>query len=237
MIEGELGFLKGYKDHIDYKELIKVNSKLLINDVSNKPWPACRHSHPVIGVSLDLQKELLKKNIQINQISEIIIETYKTAIDFCDKPKPQNDIEGKFSLQHCCAISLIYGDILEDYFKEKFLNSTEISRIREKVIIKNNSQMTNNFPNKYSASVSIKLNDGSILSKINLDAKGDPENPMTQKEICDKTLDLINTYFNGFENIDLLIKDIISNEGYDLEKKLEWFIDLQTLINKGTIKC
>ena len=60
---------------------------------------------------------------------------------------------------------------------------------------------------------------------------------MTQKEICDKTLDLINTNFNGFENIDLLIKDIISNEGYDLEKKLEWFIDLQTLINKGTIKC
>jgi len=237
MIEGDLGFLKGYKNHIDYKELIKVNSKLLINDVSNKPWPACRHSHPVIGVSLDLQKELLKKNIQINQISEIIIETYKTAIDFCDKPKPQNDIEGKFSLQHCCAISLIYGDILEDYFKEKFLNSTEISRIREKVIIKNNSQMTNNFPNNYSASLSIKLNDGSILSKINLDAKGDPENPMTQKEICDKTLDLINTNFNGFENIDLLIKDIISNEGYDLEKKLEWFIDLQTLINKGTIKC
>lgn len=237
MIEGDLGFLKGYKNHIDYKELIKVNSKLLINDVSNKPWPACRHSHPVIGVSLDLQKELLKKNIQINQISEIIIETYKTAIDFCDKPKPQNDIEGKFSLQHCCAISLIYGDILEDYFKEKFLNSMEISRIREKVIIKNNSQMTNNFPNNYSASLSIKLNDGSTLSKINLDAKGDPENPMTQKEICDKTLDLINTNFNGFENIDLLIKDIISNEGYDLEKKLEWFIDLQTLINKGTIKC
>jgi len=126
---------------------------------------------------------------------------------------------------------------LEDYFKEKFLNSTEISRIREKVIIKNNSQMTNNFPNNYSASLSIKLNDGSTLSKINLDAKGDPENPMTQKEICDKTLDLINTNFNGFENIDLLIKDIISNEGYDLEKKLEWFIDLQTLINKGTIKC
>ena len=61
MIEGELGFLKGYKNHIDYKELIKINNKLLINDVSNKPWPACRHSHPVIGVTLDLQKKLLKK--------------------------------------------------------------------------------------------------------------------------------------------------------------------------------
>ena len=237
MIEGELGFLKGFKNHIDYKELIKINNKLLINDVSNKPWPACRHSHPVIGVTLDLQKELLKNNIQINQISEIIIETYKTAIDFCDKPIPRNDIEGKFSLQHCCAISLIYGDILEDYFKENILNNSRISDIRDKVIIKNNPEMTKNFPNNYSASVSLKLKDGSVLKKTNLDAKGDPENPMTQKEICDKTLNLINSNFSGLEDINVLIQDIISNEVYDLEKKLNWFDDLQLLINKRTIRC
>ena len=237
MIEGELGFLKGYKNNIDYSELIKINNKLLINDVSNKPWPACRHSHPVIGVSLDLQKELSNKKIQINQISEIIIETYKTAIDFCDKPTPRNDIEGKFSLQHCCAISLSYGDILEDYFKENILNNSRISEIREKVIIKNNLQMTNNFPNNYSASVSLKLKDGSVLKKTNLDAKGDPENPMKQKEICDKTLNLINSNFSGLEDINVLIQEIISNEVYDLEKKLNWFDDLQILINKGTIKC
>ena len=59
MIEGELGFLKGYKNNIDYSELIKINNKLLIK--CNKPWPACRHSHPVIGVSLDLQKNYLIK--------------------------------------------------------------------------------------------------------------------------------------------------------------------------------
>ena len=237
MIEGELGFLKGYKNNIDYSELIKINNKLLINDVSNKPWPACRHSHPVIGVSLDLQKELSNKKIQINQISEIIIETYKTAIDFCDKPTPRNDIEGKFSLQHCCAISLSYGDILEDYFKENILNNSRISEIRDKVIIKNNLQMTNNFPNNYSASVSLKLKDGSVLKKTNLDAKGDPENPMKQKEICDKTLNLINSNFSGLEDINVLIQDIISNEVYDLEKKLNWFDDLQLLINKRTIRC
>ena len=237
MIEGELGFLKGFKNHIDYKELIKINNKLLINDVSNKPWPACRHSHPVIGVTLDLQKKLLKNNIQINQISEIIIETYKTAIDFCDKPIPKNDIEGKFSLQHCCAISLIYGDILEDYFKENILNNSRISDIRDKVIIKNNPEMTKNFPNNYSASISLKLKDGSVLKKTNLDAKGDPENPMTQKEICDKTLNLINSNFSGLEDINVLIQDIISNEVYDLEKKLNWFDDLQLLINKRTIRC
>ena len=120
---------------------------------------------------------------------------------------------------------------MEDYFKENILNNSRISDIRDKVIIKNNPEMTNNFPNNYSASVSLKLKDGSVLKKTNLDAKGDPENPMTQKEICDKTLNLINSNFSGLEDINVLIQDIISNEVYDLEKKLNWFDDLQLLIN------
>ena len=126
---------------------------------------------------------------------------------------------------------------MEDYFKENILNNSRISDIRDKVIIKNNPEMTKNFPNNYSASVSLKLKDGSVLKKTNLDAKGDPENPMTQKEICDKTLNLINSNFSGLEDINVLIQDIISNEVYDLEKKLNWFDDLQLLINKRTIRC
>ena len=237
MIEGELGFLKGYKNGTDYKELIKSNDNHLINDISNKPWPACRHSHPVIGVSLDLKKDLVKNNLQIDQISEIIIETYKTAIDFCDKSYPQNTIEGKFSLQHCCAISLKYGNIKEDHFKENILNDTSIKEIRKKIIIKPNTKMTKNFPNNYSASLSIKFNDGSVLNRLNRHAKGDPENPMSQKEICDKTLDLINSNSNGFQDCELLIKKIMNSDGKYIKNKLIWFEDLQDIISKGSKKC
>ena len=65
MIEGELGFLKGYAKKIEYNELIKEENIHLINEISNKPWPACRHSHPVIGVSLYIKKEADKKKCNI----------------------------------------------------------------------------------------------------------------------------------------------------------------------------
>ena len=237
MIEGELGFLKGYKNEINYKELIQPNDNHLINDISNKPWPACRHSHPVIGLSLELEKKLKNNNIKIDEISEIIIETYKTAIDFCDKPYPQNNIEGKFSLQHCCAISLKYGNIKEDYFKENILNNTSIKEIREKISIKTNIEMTNSFPKNYSASLTIKLHNGVVFNKLSHHAKGDPENPMSQEEICDKTLDLINSNFNGFEGCVLLIKKIMNSDGKYLKNKLIWFKDLQDIISKGSKKC
>ena len=73
MIEGELGFLKGFAKTNDYNELIKKNDGHLIDEVSNKPWAACRHSHPVIGVSLELKKEVNRLNLNIENIHEITL--------------------------------------------------------------------------------------------------------------------------------------------------------------------
>jgi len=232
MIEGELGFLRGFSKNIDYKELIKVSDKHLIDEVSNKPWPACRHSHPVIGVSLDLKKDIDIKKLKIDDISQIEIETYQAAIDFCNKPSPKNDIEGKFSLQHCCALSLLYENILEDYFKEKFLNNDLVKEIRNKIKIISNKDMTHNFPNKYSASLTINFKNGFSLNKLNDHAKGDPENPMTEKEICDKALNLINTNLNKNNKSELLIKKIINSDEKNDHSIISWFDDLQDIINK-----
>jgi len=232
MIEGELGFLRGFSKNIDYKELIKVSDKHLIDEVSNKPWPACRHTHPVIGVSLDLKKDIDIKKLKIDDISQIEIETYQAAIDFCNKPSPKNDIEGKFSLQHCCALSLLYENILEDYFKDKFLNNDLVKKIRNKIKIISNKEMTHNFPNKYSASLTINFKNGFSLNKLNDHAKGDPENPMTEKEICDKALNLINSNLNKNNKSELLIKKIINSDAKNDHSIISWFDDLQEIINK-----
>ena len=80
MIEGELGFLKAFTNKINFEALIKKENTHLINEVSNKPWPACRHSHPVIGVALELKKIIKKEKINIEDIKFIEIETYQTAV-------------------------------------------------------------------------------------------------------------------------------------------------------------
>ena len=232
MIEGELGFLKGFSKNLSFNELIKHKKNHSIDEVSNKPWPACRHSHPVIGVSLDLKKEMKDKKININEMDQLEIETYQTAIDFCNNNSPENKVEGKFSLQHCCALSLVYGEIKEEYFEDKFIHNKLIKNIRNKIKIIKNNQMTSNFPVNYSASLKIKLINGVIFKKINTHAKGDPENPMTEKEICDKTINLINSNFNKENNGELLIKKIINSDLNNEHSQLDWFQNLQKIINK-----
>ena len=225
MIEGELGFLKGFSKKVDYYELIKSDDGHLINEVSNKPWAACRHSHPVIGVALDIKKEIKDKNLKIENIDKIEIETYQTAIDFCDKNNPQNNVEGKFSLQHCCALSLMYENILEDYFEDKVLKNSIIKKIRDKIRLFSNNEMTNNFPENYSASLKVKFKNGITLNKFNTAAKGDPENPMTDKEICDKAINLIRN-----KNCNPLIKKIINTDEANDHAPITWFDDLQEII-------
>ena len=76
MIEGTMGFLKGYTGKIDFQELIIDKNIHAIDEVSNKPWPACRHSHPVIGVSLDIKKEIKEKKYSIDDIEKITQDNF-----------------------------------------------------------------------------------------------------------------------------------------------------------------
>ena len=230
MIEGELGFLKAFTNKTNFKALIKKENTHLINEVSNKPWPACRHSHPVIGVALELKKIIKKEKINIEDIKFIEIETYQTAIDFCNKPNPTNEIEGKFSLQHCCAISLIFEDIKESYFEKSILNNFEIESLRKKIRVNSNKQMSINFPKNYSVQIKIKFNNDEELTQKSNHAKGDPENPMSEKEICDKTLDLVNRHIKN-NKCNYLIEKILNTNIENDKSSIVWFNDLQQIIN------
>jgi len=232
MIEGQMGFLKAYTNEIDYENLIKNNKTNYINEVSNKPWPACRHSHPVIGTSLELVKYMKENNQIIDNISSIEIQTYQVAIDFCDKINPTNRIEGKFSLQHCCAISLMFNEIKEDYFNQEFIAHSIVKSIRNKVKIKENKKMSSSFPNEYSVSIKLNFTNGFHLEITNKHAKGDPENPMSENEICDKTFALLknaSVNMNDAKNlIDKILKTDISQDTY--KSDICWFNDLQNII-------
>ena len=179
---------------------------------------------------IKIKKIIKKDKINIEDIQFVEIETYQTAIDFCNKPNPTNEIEGKFSLQHCCAISLIFEDIKESYFEKSILNNNEIQNLRKKIRVKSNTQMSTNFPKNYSVQIKIKFNNDEELTQKSDHAKGDPENPMSEKEICDKTLDLVNSHLKN-NNVDNLIEKILSTNIENDKSSVVWFNDLQQIID------
>ena len=92
--------------------------------------------------------------------------------------------------------------------------------------------MSKNFPRNYSASINVKFKNGLSIKKTNIHAKGDPENPMTEKEICDKSFNLIENKIEAKHDVNLLIEKILNSKEENDTSNIKWFDDLQKIINK-----
>lgn len=179
ILEGDLGFFKTYYPEADPELTLQPGVRdWKIEEVSFKPWPACRHAHPVIEAAL-----ALKALCPASKIASITINTYAAAIDFCDNPIPQSDHEARFSLQHCVAVSLLRGDPqIADFDWPSRADRSVVSLI-EKCSVAEDKVLTDQFPNMMGGNVEIQLDDGRTEIASVATAKGDPENPLSAPEL------------------------------------------------------
>ena len=101
---------------------------------------------------------------------------------------------------------MMRGTFANIRIKNEILNNVEGGYTKSFV---SNKQMSINFPKNYSVQIKIKFNNDEELTQKSDHAKGDPENPMSEKEICDKTLDLVNSHIKN-KNCNNLIEKILN---------------------------
>ncbi len=179
ILEGELGFFKTYYPDADPGLTLQSSGPdWKIEEVSFKPWSACRHAHPVIEAALTLKDLCPAANI-----SHITINTYAAAIDFCDNPKPQSDHEARFSLQHCVAVSLLRGDPQIADFDQSARADKSVLSLIERCVVAEDKALTDQFPNMMGGHIEIRLDDGRTERAAIATAKGDPENPLSTSEL------------------------------------------------------
>ena len=194
--------------------LAGINRDWLIHEVSFKPWPACRHAHPIIDAALALRLKI--KDWQ--QIESAVVSTYKSAIDFCDQPNPENTAQAKFSLQHCAAVALINGAPQFEHFDVVQLARADLVALRKKIKVEESSALTEDFPQHYGAHLRLKMVDGTVFEHLQADAKGDPELPLSHHEIEVKANILLQA--SGSHNNDQLIA--ATRKLYDAESVDAW---------------
>ncbi len=179
ILEGELGFFKTYYPDADPDLTLQTSGPgWMIEEVSFKPWSACRHAHPVIEAALTL-----KDLCPATNISRITINTYAAAIDFCDNPAPQTDHEARFSLQHCVAVCLLRGDPQIADFDQSARADKSIMSLIERCEVAEDKALTDQFPNMMGGHIEICLDDGRTERAAIATAKGDPENPLSTSEL------------------------------------------------------
>jgi len=188
ILEGEQGFYSALAPDATPMDVVHDDdAPWLIYDTSFKPWPACRHAHAAIDAAL-LAREDLGDTADIVSVA---VETYDDAIRFCDNPRPQIEIEAKFSLQHAVAVTLSQGapDLAD--FRPDRLDLAPIADLRCRVTVGTVASYAAAYPAHYGAGLRITLTDGTERRFDVLDALGDPDNPLDDGAICAKARGLM----------------------------------------------
>lgn len=139
-----------------------------IEEVSFKPWAACRHAHPVIDCALELRAAG-------RLTPPYTLETYGDALTFCDKPHPTTEVEAKFSLHHAVAVIADGRDATPADFTLEAIAA--LAPLRAQVTVAEAPEITARYPAHFGA----RLNGFELV-----DTRGDPERPVGEADIVAK---------------------------------------------------
>jgi 2-methylcitrate dehydratase PrpD len=151
-----------------------------------KPWPICRWAQPAVEAIVRLQKQY---SFNVKDIKEINISTFHNAVRLANKAPTSSD-EAQYSIGYPVAAILVRGKISPEEMSISSLNDTKIKQLQNKIKLEENQNHTNAFPAKRYASVVITLQNGEKLQLENIEARGDPDNPLSDAEIETKFVQL-----------------------------------------------
>jgi 2-methylcitrate dehydratase PrpD len=185
ILEGDKGFFAGACPDADPTAVLgDAEAPWQVHQTSIKPWPSCRHTHPVIDAALEVHRVLDGADI-----AEVQLVTYAAALDVCDRPRPESEYEAKFSLQHCAAVALAHGEVGFSSFDGPARKRAAALAARTSVAA--GEPFATDYPAAWGAAVSVTTADGRRLEARRNHCKGDPELALSAEEIMDKALRLL----------------------------------------------
>ena len=153
-------------------------------NVSIKPYPCCRCTHPVIDAALSLQKE---RGIQWQEIQEGTIALPPQSMGQIGNPFVVRDnpkVDAQFSAQYTAALALINGrPRLEDFTKENVLSRKDIAELASRFKV---YEFERDQPGLVPIEMGIRLKDGRNLHTRITEPKGNRQNPLDREELLFK---------------------------------------------------
>jgi 2-methylcitrate dehydratase PrpD len=204
ILEGKKGFfVAACPDAEPARVLAAPDSPWQLRLTSIKPWPSCRHTHPVVEAALELHGRVASE-----AIAEVRIETYQAGLALCDNAAPSSEYEAKFSLQHCAAAALTDGNVTLRSFDGATRGRLAALAARTTAVAA--AAFDAAYPDRWGARVSVRTTSGEALTAERPACKGDPEHAVTPKELRAKAALLLQHGGFGDERAASLIAAVLA---------------------------
>jgi 2-methylcitrate dehydratase PrpD len=185
ILEGRKGFFAGMCDDPEPARIFEqADAPWQLRLSSIKPWPSCRHTHPVIDCALEIHGMLDGEAVE-----QVEVRTYQAALDVCDNPQPESEYQAKFSLHHTAAIALLDGGVGLDSFDTTARRRS--APLRAQVQVTTADPYAADYPIAWGAEVTAVSASGGRFKVSRKDCKGDPELALDANEMRSKALGLL----------------------------------------------
>jgi 2-methylcitrate dehydratase PrpD len=201
ILEGRKGFFRAMCPDAKPDELFRNSDDWEVADVSFKPWPSPRPTHPAIDAALRAAPQ-----IRDRAIGRVELDTYPAAVDLCNQPEASTEHAARFSLRFCVAAALRDGRI--DFGSFQRASRERNAALCARVTVAATERFADAFPRACGAEVRVFLMDGSVIRSVREHAKGDPAAPLTESEVVSKALGLLE--LGNVENPRRFVDDVLA---------------------------
>lgn len=181
---------------------------------SFKPFPCGIVIHPTIDGCIQLRQQAGENGNDIDTIENVTARVNPEVLVLTGKTNPQTGLEGKFSVYHAAAISLLYGEATPSQFTDDVVLNSTVIALRDKVNIDTDESVRTD-----EAYITADFADGTSLEIHVEHALGSIENPLTDEQLQSKFLEQVTK--------------VIGSER--AEKAFEAFQDIGNMTDVGKI--
>ncbi|MBQ9469250.1 MAG: MmgE/PrpD family protein [Clostridia bacterium] len=179
---GGRGFFKMMtgKEDIEPKPML-LHGTYALEKTYTKPYASCRYTHPAVEAAIAFRRD----GIAARDIGSVTVKTYALAVAGHDHTEIPGSYSAKMSIPYSFAAGLVFGKAGLNEFEEETVKNEEVRALARKVTVTADGEMSAAFPEKQRAEVTVATEKGRFVKTVDY-PKGEPENPLTEKEFKDR---------------------------------------------------
>jgi 2-methylcitrate dehydratase PrpD len=167
--------------------LAGIGRPYAVTDMTVKNHGCCGHIFAALDAVRDLQ---LEHGFAADDVAAVAVGGYRATKDVCDRPDARTEQECRFSTQFTVATMLLHGGVRLAAFEPARLVDPAIRALMPRISVAIDAECAAAFPSRRSAKVEIRLRDGRVLNRHQPTRKGDPDAPLSDRDLSDKFLEL-----------------------------------------------
>lgn len=188
VLDGETGMGAAMSTTADWSQVgATLGRDFHITRITFKNHIGCGHSFPAIDGALELQQ---RHGFRPEDIVRVEVGTYKPALEIACHARPATANEARFSIPYVVATALVHGSVRMAAYEPARLRDPATLSLMERVHVTVDPQRDAAFPARRSARVTVILRDGTRLTHLQPDRKGDPELPLSDGDVQAKLVEL-----------------------------------------------